>query len=137
MVVELKLLWTIYFDGSKHIAKASIEILIIAPKKEMIHYSLEITFACTHNIVKYETLVQGLKMLLQFQVIKVETFSDSLLIINQINDKWQVKYEKLILYQEMKVSLLEKFPYHQLSHIKWKFNPIAYGLASLGSAISF
>ncbi|CAN6440395.1 unnamed protein product [Victoria cruziana] len=60
-----------------------------------------------------------------------------MLIVNQVNQEWQVKDEKLIPYQAIALSLVEKFEECKISHVKREHNPIADGLASLGSAITF
>ncbi|KAF3776291.1 hypothetical protein EJ110_NYTH47588 [Nymphaea thermarum] len=64
-------------------------------------------------------------------------FGDSQLIINQVNREWQVKDKKLVPYQEIATSLIRQFEEVQLDHIKREGNPIADGLGSLGSTISF
>ncbi|CAN6455572.1 unnamed protein product [Victoria cruziana] len=134
--VELPL-WTLYFDGSKSTIGAGIGILIISPENEMIPFSLKLNFTCTHNMAEYEALIQGLKTLLQFKVSRTHIFGDSMLIVNQVNQEWQVKDEKLIPYQAIALSLIEKFEECKISHVKREHNPIADGLASLGSAITF
>ncbi|CAN6440363.1 unnamed protein product [Victoria cruziana] len=134
--IELPL-WTLYFDGSKSTIGAGIGILIVSPEKEMIPFSLKLNFTCTHNMAEYEALIQGLKTLVQFKVSRVHVYGDSMLIINQVNREWQVKDEKLIPYQAIALSLVDKFEECKISHIKREHNPIADGLASLGSAITF
>ena len=126
-----------YFDGSKTSAGAGIGILLITPEKEMIPYSLKLAFSCTHNMAEYEALIQGLKLLLEFKVRRVQVQGDSLLVISQINGEWQIKEPKLIPYHEMATSLIKQFEECRLTHVKREQNPIADGLASLGTAITF
>ncbi|KAF3778730.1 hypothetical protein EJ110_NYTH40278 [Nymphaea thermarum] len=71
------------------------------------------------------------------EIERVHAFSDSQLIIKQVNGEWQVKDEKLVPYQEIATSLIRQFEEVHLVHIKRKENPIADGLESLGSTISF
>uniref|UniRef100_A0A5K1EIT5 Uncharacterized protein n=1 Tax=Nymphaea colorata TaxID=210225 RepID=A0A5K1EIT5_9MAGN len=75
--LEIVLIWKIYFDGSRNVMGADIGILLITPEDEMILYSLKLDFSCTHNVVEYEALIQGLRSLLSFQVKMVHAFGDS------------------------------------------------------------
>ncbi|CAN6440493.1 unnamed protein product [Victoria cruziana] len=134
--IELPL-WTMYFNSSKSTIGAGIRILIVSPEEKMIPFSLKLNFTYTHNMAEYEALTQGLKTLIHFKVSRVHIYGDSMLIINQVNREWQVKDEKLIPYQAIALSLVDKFEVCKISHIKREHNPIADGLASLGSAITF
>ena len=72
-----------------------IGVLLITPEKEMIPYSLKLGFQCTHNMAEYEALIQGLKILQNFNVKRVHAFGDSLLVVSQVNTEWQVKDSKI------------------------------------------
>uniref|UniRef100_A0A5K0XSX5 RNase H type-1 domain-containing protein n=1 Tax=Nymphaea colorata TaxID=210225 RepID=A0A5K0XSX5_9MAGN len=126
-----------YFDGSKNVIGAGISILLITLEYEMILYSLELDFPCTHNMAKYEALMQELRSLFSFQVKMVNVFGNSQLIINQVNGKWQVKDEKFVPYQEITTLVICQFEEVHLAHIKREGNHIADGLASIGSPITF
>ena len=76
--------WNLFFDGSKNMAGIGIGILLITPEKEMIPFSLKLDFQCTHNMAEYEALIQGLKILLDFNVKRVHAYGDSLLVVNQV-----------------------------------------------------
>ena len=69
--------WNLFFDGSKNMAGIGIGILLITPEKEMIPFSLKLDFQCTHNMAEYEALIQGLKILLDFNVKRVHAYGDS------------------------------------------------------------
>ncbi|KAF3774936.1 hypothetical protein EJ110_NYTH51813 [Nymphaea thermarum] len=64
------------------------------------------------------------------KVKMVHAFGNSQLIINQVNEEWQVKDEMLVPYQEIATSLICQFQEVQLVHIKREGNPIADGLAN-------
>ena len=76
--------WNLFFDSSKNMAGIGIGILLITPEKEMIPFSLKLDFQCTHNMAEYETLIQGIKILLDFNVKRVHAYGDSLLVVNQV-----------------------------------------------------
>ena len=99
-----------------------IGILLITPEKEMIPFSLKLDFQCTHNMAEYEALIQGLKILLDFNVKRVHAYGDSLLVANQVRAEWQVKDQKLFSYQKIVSALVSQFEEFQLFHIKRDFN---------------
>ncbi|CAN6477195.1 unnamed protein product [Victoria cruziana] len=125
-----------YFDGFKSTIGVGIGILIVLPENEMIPISLKLDFSYTHNMAEYEALIQSIKVLLQFQVDRIHIFGDSLLFINQVNSEWQVEDEKFIHYQAIALSLISQFEKYKISRVKREHNPIADGLASLGSVIT-
>ena len=129
--------WNLFFDGSKNMAGIGIGILLITPEKEMIPFSLKLDFQCTHNMAEYEALIQGLKILLDFNVKRVHAYGDSLLVVNQVRAEWQVKDQKLFPYQKIVSALVSKFEEFELFHIKRDFNQVADSLASLGSIMAF
>ena len=129
--------WTLFFDGARNMSGIGIGILLITPEKEMIPYSLKLNFQCTHNMAEYEALIQGLKILQDFNVKRVHAFGDSLLVVSQVNAEWQVKDSKLIPYQKIALALIGNFEEFQLNHVKREYNHIADGLACLGSILSF
>uniref|UniRef100_A0A5K0ZDM1 RNase H type-1 domain-containing protein n=1 Tax=Nymphaea colorata TaxID=210225 RepID=A0A5K0ZDM1_9MAGN len=84
-----------FFDHSKDKDGIGVGILPITHEKEMIPYYLRSEFISTHNIAKYEALKHGLRILLSFNIENVHAYVDSLLIVNQVNEKWKVKDAKL------------------------------------------
>ena len=90
-------------------AGIGIEILLITLEKEMIPFSLKLDFQCTHNMAEYEALIQGLRILQDFNVKRVHAFGDSLLVISQVKAEWQVKDQKLLPYQKIVLALIDSF----------------------------
>jgi ribonuclease HI len=61
----------------------------------------KILFPCTNNITKYEALINGTKIATEWRVDQLDVFGDSQLVINQVNDMYQTKDEKLVPYKCM------------------------------------
>lgn len=80
-----------HFDGSKSTIGACVGILFIILEKEITLYSLKLSFSCTHNMVEYKALIEGLKMLLQFNRQRVHIFAYSLLVVSQANRDYKSK----------------------------------------------
>ena len=50
-------------------------------------------------MTEYEACIVGLQAALEFGTHELEVFRDSLLIVSQTNEEWQVQDPKLIPYQ--------------------------------------
>ena len=64
---------------------------------------------CTNNIVEYEALVNGMKMAIEWHVYDLKIFGDSQMVINQVNDVYQRKDDKLVPYKQMVDDLRKYF----------------------------
>ncbi|GLJ36903.1 hypothetical protein SUGI_0745930 [Cryptomeria japonica] len=93
--------WTLYFDGSYNQHGSSASILFITPKGQTIPRSYRLMFPCTNNVVEYEALVIGIKMVVEWRIIELKVYGDSQLVINQINNDYQTKDDKLLPYKRM------------------------------------
>lgn len=94
-LVNLTNQWKIYFYGSftQHGSKAG--ILFITPQGNCIPKSYMLSFSCTNNIAEYEALIIGLRITVQWQIQEIKVYGDSQLVINQVNDNYQNKDNKL------------------------------------------
>ena len=52
-------------------------------------------------MAEYEVLKLGLKWAIQWKIIELNVFGDSQLIINQVNDEYQTKDDKLLPYKRI------------------------------------
>lgn len=86
----------------------------------------------TNNIAEYLAFIRGLEEALVLGANKVECFSDSELLVKQINGEYKVKNEGLIpLYHHIK-SLIKKFKSFTVSHTLREENKHADKLANEG-----
>ena len=83
--------------------------MFITPQGDVIPKSYQIAFNCTNNIAKYEALIIGLKLVVQQNVQHLKVYGDSQLVIQQVNDEYEMKYDKLIPYKQMENFLKSKF----------------------------
>jgi ribonuclease HI len=52
-------------------------------------------------VAKYEALVIGLRMTIKWKIKTLHVYGDSQLVINQVNDDYDTKDEKLMPYKRM------------------------------------
>ncbi|MFH1683257.1 MAG: ribonuclease HI family protein [Candidatus Margulisiibacteriota bacterium] len=86
----------------------------------------------TNNVAEYSALIRGLEESIKLKAKKVECFSDSELIVKQINGEYRVKNEGLIPLFHHACSLIKKFKTFSISHIAREKNKHADKLANQG-----
>lgn len=64
---------------------------MVTPEERTIRYALKLKFLEMNNEVKYKTLIAGLKIAKELRVIALHVFSDSRLLVCQVNKKFQAK----------------------------------------------
>lgn len=108
----------IYTDGSSlgNPGKASFSFIILKDGKIIVKKSGELGIK-TNNQAEYIAVIESLKETLRQGYNNVEVYSDSLLLINQINGKYKVKSENIKnLFMEIN-RLKEKFESISFNHI--------------------
>ena len=90
--------WKLYFDGAANSTGNGVGAVLVSPKGQQIFISVKLNFDCTNNVTKYEVCIVGLQVALEVGTCDLSVFRDSLLIISQIEGKWQARDTKLIPY---------------------------------------
>ena len=100
-----------FFDGSHTQNGAGARILFVTLHGYTIPKSYKLLFPYTNNVAKYEALVNGIKLALEWRISKLHIFGDSQLIINQVNNDYQTKDDKLVPYKKLVDSLRNYFTF--------------------------
>lgn len=69
--------WTLFFDGSKCLQGARVEIMLVSLEGGMILMVYKLNFDCTNNIVEYEALILGLKETINLGITHLKVYGDS------------------------------------------------------------
>ena len=89
----------------------------------------------TNNEAEYFALIKGLNQALEKKLKVITIYSDSQLIVNQINGKYLVKNERMkICYQET-INVLSNFNWWTITHIPREENKEADFLSKQGLQI--
>lgn len=75
--------------------------MFINPQGHTIPRSHRLMFPCTNNMIEYEVLIIGIKMDIEWKIIELQVYGDSQLVINQVNDDYQKKDDKLMQNKRM------------------------------------
>lgn len=69
--------WKLYFGGSYTRHGSGAGIIFIIPQGDSIPKSYQLTFLCMNNIEEYEALITGLRMVVQWNLTKLQVYGDS------------------------------------------------------------
>ena len=84
-------------------------MMLISPEGYKIHCAICFGFKVSNNEAEYEALIVGLCLARELQVCNVKIFSDSQLVVNQVNDIYLVRREKMVAYLEKAKEQLSLF----------------------------
>ena len=99
--------FTMFVDGAAdlHSKTSGIGGVIYKDEEEMFTFS-EYLDDATNNEAEYTALIYGLKLLIKENVLNVNIFSDSELVVKQINGQYKVKNQRMKKLYDETISLL-------------------------------
>ena len=127
--------WKMFFDGSHTQNGARVGVLFVSPHGYTIPKYYKLLFPCTNNIAEYEALTNGIKMALEWRITKLHIYGDSQLVVNQVNNEYQTKDDKLIPYKKLIDSLRNYFTFVTFQQIPRAENKAADAMATLASIL--
>ncbi|XP_072074435.1 uncharacterized protein [Arachis hypogaea] len=128
--------WTLYVDGSSNNGGCGAGIRLEADDGLILEHSIHLAFKSSNNQSEYEALIAGLRLCLDLQISAIKVFCDSLLVVQQVNDLFQVKDALLSKYLLLVKKLSKKFAKFDIQHIPREQNQRADILSKLGSTQS-
>jgi ribonuclease HI len=126
-------LWTIYFDGSLMKTKAGAGLLFISPLREHVRYVIRLQFLASNNMAEYEALVNGLRIVVELGVWRLNARGDSQLVIDQVMKNSHCCDRKMEAYCDEVRRLEDKFYGLELNHVARQYNETADELAKIAS----
>ena len=127
-------IWKLSVDGAANAQGSGAGLILTSPEGIDIEYALRFGFQASNNEAKYEAVIAGLNLAHSMEVDQLEVCSDSRLVVKQIEDTYEAKGEKMILYLRKVRELLKKFVLVQVRHIPKAENSRADALAKLATA---
>ena len=92
--------WKMYFDGASNALGRGVGAVLISPERNHCPFTAKLRFDCTNNVAEYEACVMGLQTSIEKKIKKLTVYSDSALVICQLNGEWETRDSKLMSYQE-------------------------------------
>ena len=123
--------WRVYVDGAANHRGSGVELVLISPKRIIIEKSLRLDFLATNNEIEYEALLLGMTMVQKMGGKAVEIFSDSRLVVGQVQGKLEARDMRIQEYLSQVRHLQLGFESFNLQHIPRSGNTHANSLAML------
>ena len=109
-------------------------LVLISPEGITIEKSLRLGFSATNNETEYEALLEGMAMVEKLGGKSVNMFSDSRLIVGQVNGELEARDERMQEYLDQAKRLWSCFDPFSLLHISRSGNTNADSLAMLATS---
>ncbi|GKV40104.1 hypothetical protein SLEP1_g47775 [Rubroshorea leprosula] len=101
--------WTLYVDGASSSKGSGAGALLIGPNGYRSEHALKFNFDATNNMAEYEALLLGLQLALELKISTIQVYSDSQLVVNQINSICEVVDPMMVKYVVMLAEMKCKF----------------------------
>ena len=128
-------IWKLSVDGASNAQGSGADLILTSPEGIDIEYALRFGFRASNNEAEYEAVIASLNLAHSLEVDQLEVYSDSQLVVRQIEDTYEAKSETMILYLQKVRDLLKKFVLVQVKHVPRAENSRADALAKLATAL--
>ncbi|XP_030927507.1 uncharacterized protein LOC115953836 [Quercus lobata] len=126
--------WKAYIDGASNQRGSGLGLVLLSPEGITIEKSLRLGFSATNNEAEYEALLEGMGMIRKMGGKSVNMFSDSRLIVGQVNGDMEAKNERMQEYLVRVKHLQTQFHHFRLTHIPRSGNTHTDSLATLATS---
>ena len=109
-------------------------LILTSPDEIDVKYPLRLSFQASNNEAEYKAVIAGLNLTHSMEADQLEVSSDSQLVVKQIEDSYEARGKKMILYLKKVRGLLKKIIRVQFKHVPRTENSRADALAKLATA---
>ncbi|KAL0381941.1 UNVERIFIED_CONTAM: Polyprotein P3 [Sesamum latifolium] len=127
-------IWLLHVDGSSTTQGSGAGIVITTPQGEDLEFAIKFGFKASNNEAEYEALVIGMRMAHETGARRLLAYSDSQLIVKQVEGAYEAKEENMIQYLQQITDLKAKFHHFQIQ-IPREENAKADSLSKLASSL--
>ena len=107
--------------------------MLISPYEHKIHCALHFKLQASNNKAEYEALLVGLRLEKELKVNHLKVYSDSQLVVNQVNETYQERGEKIVAYLEKAKELIKLISRFTIEVVPRSKNYHADALSKLAS----
>ena len=122
-------IWRLSVDGAANAQGSGAGLILTSPDGIDVEYPLRFGFHASNN----EVVIVGLNLAHSMEANQLEVCSDSQLVVRQIEESYEAKGEKMILYLKKVRELLKRFIRVQVRHVLRTENSQANALAKLAT----
>jgi len=102
-------LWKVFVDGASSALGAGARIVIITLERIRLKHSFRLRFRASNNESKYEALLARLRAVLGIEAQDVEIYSDSRLVVNQVQCNFEARDSRMKAYLQAVKQIMYKF----------------------------
>ena len=102
-------IWRLSLDGAANAQGSDAGLILNSPDGIDVEYALRFGFHASNNEAEYEAVIVELNLAHSMDDDQLEVCSDSQLVVKQIEDSYEVRGEKMILYLKKVRELLKIF----------------------------
>ncbi|XP_074298577.1 uncharacterized protein LOC141629485 [Silene latifolia] len=128
--------WQMYFDGAARRDEAGASVVFLSPEGHMLPYSFVLTELCSNNVAEDQALILSLQMAIEIGVKDLDIYGDSLLVVNQVLDEFEVKKDDLIPYHQYAIQIFNKLNCVHTGHVPRSANKLADALSNLAATLA-
>ena len=96
-------------DGASRAMEASVKIVIIALEGIRLEHSFRMRFRASNNEAEYKALLVGLKTVLGIGARDIEAYSDSRMVVNQVQGSFEARDSRMKEYLQVVKRIMGKF----------------------------
>nr|XP_023903708.1 uncharacterized protein LOC112015532 [Quercus suber] len=134
VLTQLPLKTELYVDGAANRKGSGVGLVLTSPEGIIIEKSLRLDFGATNNEAEYEALLMGMVMVRKMGGKAVNVFSDSRLVVGQVQGEFETKDERMQGYLSRVNRLQGEFEFFSLLHVSRSSNAHADSLATLATS---
>ena len=110
-------IWRLFFDEAANAQGSGAGLILTSLDGIDMEYALRFDFQGSNNEAEYEVVIAKLNLAHFMEADQLEVSNDSQLVVKQIEDFYEAKGEKMILYLKKVRELLKKFLRVQVKHV--------------------
>ncbi|MCL4501668.1 MAG: ribonuclease HI family protein [Deltaproteobacteria bacterium] len=124
--------WSLYSDGASrgNPGQAGVGVVLVDPYGQIAVRNLKYLGQATNNVAEYRGLLLGLEMARNLGIKKIQIYSDSELLVRQINGAYRVKKPHLLALWQQARRELQQFESFEVIHVPRELNREADRLAN-------
>ncbi|XP_075654888.1 uncharacterized protein LOC142625065 [Castanea sativa] len=131
-----------YLSVSEHAANVVLlrdngaQLPVYYISKMLVDAETRLGFRASNNEAEYEALLAGLRVVMDLGAKEVEVYSDSFLVVSQVQGNFEAKDPRMIEYLQLAKQMMGNFVTVKVEQIAWGQNRNADSLATLASSIA-
>ena len=126
----------VFVDGASSAMGTGAGIAIITPEGIRLEQSFRLGFKTSNNEAEYEALIAGLKTALNLGTRDVEVYSNSRLVVNQVQGSFEARDSRMKEYLKVAKQIMAKFSTTSVTQVARGKNRHADSLATLASIMT-